>query len=58
MNLARLRLEVHYAVGKHLTGFLCVVLLIPEYSGIKWNSKLLPGAEVYMHFHTVISNYL
>ena len=40
-------------VRKHLTGgFLCAVLhlswilcplLIPEYSGIKWSSKLLPG---------------
>ena len=48
-------------------GFLCAVLdlswilcplLIPEYSGIKWNCKLLQGAEVCMHFHTVISNYL
>ena len=40
-----------------LSGILCL-LLTPEYSGIKWSSKLLLGAEVCMNFHTVINNYL
>ena len=54
-------------VRKHLTGgFLCAVLdlswilcplLIPEYSGIKWSSKLLPGGLGMHAFPSLVFPY-